>query len=579
MKRTEHLIMIFKAAIIAAVTLLSTMYIPQSFLFYRQSGLFYTLLFIMSWTISIAALCTLSLLKNSVGKTVSVLILGFFMCTADLHYAILGDSLTIEALSNLWSEKGFIGDAFLSFGHLGIKPLIRLTLYLAASFFPVQQKNKFLSGWKTAVCAVTAVAMLAVFTHKPDGIGVEGLPGQFAIPTFGISLIELSIKHKKTRRSPVTIPVRNTDTIDNVIIIVDESIAGDFIDLNVKRNVTPFLLSQNSRIVNYGIALASYNRSNGSNSLLRMGENPEQFKTHDGSKLFNNPLIWQYALDAGYTTTYIDAQVCDKYQNYMDDDERRFIRNLIWIPRNDPSARLYSDIHGAKKIRDIIAGGGKNFIYMNKSGVHFHYENRYPENQRFFNPTLSIAEAENGLTSEDKPRLENSYKNAARWSVDEFFRTLLAGLDLRRTIIIYTSDHGQNLLDDGKAVSHNRRKNAIPQEAIVPLLVITDNQKYKTLFASAAKQNFNRTSHFQIFPTALDLFGYDKKMITAEYTATLFDKAPEIGGFYTGNIKFGYHRQTPVPGDLTRYIRKEEAKEDTQSGTAHRGEKEKSSVN
>src|SRR5262249_38085823 len=38
------------------------------------------------------------------------------------------------------------------------------------------------------------------------------------------------------------------------------------------------------------------------------------------------------------------------------------------------------------------------------------------------------------------------YPNAIAWSVDEFFRNLLPAVDLSKTLIIYTSDHGQSLL-------------------------------------------------------------------------------------------------------------------------------------
>ena len=53
------------------------------------------------------------------------------------------------------------------------------------------------------------------------------------------------------------------------------------------------------------------------------------------------------------------------------------------------------------------------------------------------------------------------YSNAIAWSVDEFFRNLLPAVDLHKTLIVYTSDHGQSLLPG--------RIHALQHDADVPL--------------------------------------------------------------------------------------------------------------
>ncbi|MCI5210887.1 MAG: hypothetical protein D3910_19350, partial [Candidatus Electrothrix sp. ATG2] len=76
------------------------------------------------------------------------------------------------------------------------------------------------------------------------------------------------------------------------------------------------------------------------------------------------------------------------------------------------------------------------------------------------------------------------------------------------SIIIYTSDHGQSLLDQGAKLSHCSQKDVSPYEGLVPLFVLTDNQQWKKIFDEAAIKNKNKASHFNIVPTILDIFGY-----------------------------------------------------------------------
>jgi glucan phosphoethanolaminetransferase (alkaline phosphatase superfamily) len=145
-------------------------------------------------------------------------------------------------------------------------------------------------------------------------------------------------------------------------------------------------------------------------------------------------------------------------------------------------------------------------------------------------------------TIEDRERLVNTYQNAIHWSVDHFFETLLAEIDLSDSVLIYTSDHGQNLLDDGNPTTHCRRIEANLYEAVVPLLVWTGDEELRQEFIRAAHMNSGRASHFEIFPAVLELFGYDPQLVKRRYHQGLFEKIDEPLGFTSGPImgRFGW---------------------------------------
>lgn len=177
----------------------------------------------------------------------------------------------------------------------------------------------------------------------------------------------------------------------------------------------------------------------------------------------------------------------------------------------------------------ILARPEPHFIYANKNGAHFPYDDSYPKSEKEFRPTMSDGNQATALK-----RKVNSYKNAVLWSVDKFFNKFLGAIDLNQVAIIYTSDHGQNL-DPGKS-THCSTTNPDPREGLVPMMTITRNQALKERFQAGARLNFNRSNHFAIFPTLLDMFGYDHSILNKDYGASLFAKIKNKPSFTAGDV-------------------------------------------
>ena len=112
-------------------------------------------------------------------------------------------------------------------------------------------------------------------------------------------------------------------------------------------------------------------------------------------------------------------------------------------------------------------------------------------------------------------------------------------MDLKHTLIIYTSDHGQNLLDDGTTRTHCGLTDPDIHEALVPLLVFNDTPSLRPRLVEAAALNRNRSSHFQIFPTILEVLGFASQRTKEKYFSSLFESTAGLPGFTYGAI-FGY---------------------------------------
>lgn len=529
--------------------IMSTHQITESFNYYFDQGILPLLGYLSIWLMTFTALGVVSLADSKSVRIIWGLFFILFSFTLDLHYSVLHESLSMDSFMALWKEKAEAPEAIRQYFNLGIGPLLRAVLTMVCVCMPASK----IKGIKASLVAMICICLVSVqslaLLVKPKGIGFDGIPGHLSASGILLSFIYLDITTRNPERDPVSLPLAGYPEIKNIILIVDESIRGDFIDLNKKQDTTPFLLANKKRIINFGLAVAGTNNSAGTNSFLRMGAVQDSLLNRDVRTLFKDTLIWQYAHNASVKTAFIDCQREGVLQNYMTETEKSYIDYFIQIPRDNAYSMDHNAVPEIKKL--IQMEHGPLFIYINKNGTHFHYEKRYPSDKKFFTPTLEL-----NNTVSDRKRLVNSYKNSIRWTVDDFFSLLLKDLPMSETLIIYTSDHGQNLMDDGTTVTHFRFKNAIPQEVIVPLFILTDNREVKKMFQKGAVYNFNRASHFYIFPTILTLFGYDHSSVVEKYQPTLMDRGNTDPVFFTGNARYGRLRSYSIPYPLTYYTEK-----------------------
>jgi hypothetical protein len=106
------------------------------------------LYFILIWILSLFAVIGFAFKKNSLSKIIIVMLLGISGFALDLHYTIMGDCLTVESMSFLWSEKGYTSEALTMYWQLGLWPLIRFIAFLLASFVSIEYDFKVFSGLK-----------------------------------------------------------------------------------------------------------------------------------------------------------------------------------------------------------------------------------------------------------------------------------------------------------------------------------------------------------------------------------------------------------------------------------------------
>jgi glucan phosphoethanolaminetransferase (alkaline phosphatase superfamily) len=332
---------------------------------------------------------------------------------------------------------------------------------------------------------------------------------------------------------------------DKIVIIMDESVRGDSLSLNgATLDTTPFLKSAN-HLINFGVATSGANCSSVSRAIFRFGMRQSDLpnKWREG---LSRPTIWQLAHRAGYKTVHINAwsnPLLQRISGLSPAEEAQVDSNVTMLE----NPKYLRDHRLVESLLAVLKDEGPAFIYVDKFGIHFPYSDKYPPNFHAFPDPVasepsnlkqgSLAAFLQGFMPPSGKDFSASeivhYPNAIAWSVDDFFRKLLPGLDLSKTLILYTSDHGQSLLPAHP--SHCSWAPTVPEgEAYVPLFAATALPEFEQRLKRGAAAGFNRFSHFEIFPTLLLAMGYDPDWIKRVYGPTLEDSPSPSRTFMVG---------------------------------------------
>ena len=421
----------------------------------------------------------------------------------------------------------FFREAVENFG-LALLPvlLVFIPLTLIAEWLPSIFRLG-LPRWLYSV-PLSAVVLTILGVQYSDGL-FDRYPSFFRVPS--VFLFAGLSRVYDGERSAVTYSGTIQPQVDKIVLIVDESIRADILGINgYRQTTTPYLRTVDTGIVNFGVAASSSNCSDYSNLILRSGVRRQSIPDHDQITL-KTPTIWQYAKNAGFHTVYVDAQTPEGqtgYQNFMNQRETRFIDEIVTVRQE---VAYESDRVALEELTDHLKRPGKTFLMLNKYGMHFPYFRSYPTEYEFFTPALGPGEP-----MDDREKSLNSFMNGVRWSVDDWFKSLLSESgEFEPYVIVYTSDHGQNIVDDGTLGTHCRPR-ATRFEGMVPMIVFSNDTTILDRFETIQQASYDRTSHFQVFPTLISLAGYREPWVRSHYGASLSERPDSSPQFFVGDL-------------------------------------------
>ncbi|MEW4924502.1 sulfatase-like hydrolase/transferase [Algibacter sp. 2305UL17-15] len=452
----------------------------------------------------------------------------FFICVVafDSYQRIMLEPFDYNAYINMIDAAGAAGEAFQQYTKsylisIGFGLLLLLGIILKPNKWTV---NKL---YLKAVPAVSFILFTYLIFYK-GGSGALGLPSFYTPLSYSsLVLYELSQDDFGTRED-ISIDRENVEIGHDIIFILDESVVANYLDINNSNGVNTSLNKaySNLDIINYGYAASIANCSNPSNLTLRYGGTRERYK----KIIYSKPSIWQYAQNAGLKTVYIDAQrTGGELQNGMTTTEQKNIDEFIQFDNISIQNR---DQEVANVLTDLINNDTHEFVFINKIGLHFPIHDKYPDEFLKYKPALPRGKwldvADTGLRTgfngspEEWVQYRNSYRNTLEWNVGEFFTKILNNADLNKSVIIYTSDHGQDL-HERKNPGINTHCSADPtmEEGLVPLVIIQGENLNTLNWEKTINDNKDKSSHYNIFPTLLKIMKYDSVEVAKVYGNSL----------------------------------------------------------
>ncbi len=538
-RRLNVLLAVLQLALVCALVAVTNTEVPARVALLLKQGRMGTLATTaIIWVIALTCVAVVVLEKQARPRLFWAAVIGLSGTVAWGFQRAAHLELSVFDILGFWEARHEAGNAAALYGEA-----IKLACVLMVSSFIVYGLPFISRQWGIqrfgiirAVLPILPIALIAGVVFQKGGNGHFAMPKQFS----QVSLAALAggklVMHPAVARTDVTIKSEMPKAAQHILYLVDESLRPDYVSMLPGNNVTPNFASFASQMVNYGPAASGAICSNYANALLRFMPT----RADIGTGIATNPTIWQYAKAAGFRTVYIDAQAHaieneTRLQNFMTPVERK------WIDEFYPLANASSK-EADRALLDVVvkefAKPGPVFIYANKQGMHFPYDQNYYTELGPFHPE------QKEVGSIEINSMLNSYRNAVDWNVDKFFADFAKRVSMKDLAMVYTSDHGQYFAP-GEA-THCKSSDSHPQMAYVPLFAYVDSVAGMNELAGGAAQSRGRANHFQIAPTMLHWMGFAEHDIAAHYPETLYtgtklDPAYTLGdifGLFSSNVEW-----------------------------------------
>ena len=160
----------------------------------------------------------------------------------------------------------------------------------------------------------------------------------------------------------------------------------------------------------------------------------------------------------------------------------------------------------------------KKFIIVHSIGSHYRYNLRYPKEFTKYKPVMdgSINVADNGIAHKEK--YINSYDNSILFT-DYFLSEIIGKLknNKEQTVMMYLSDHGENLYDDKRELFLHGTATPSKYELEIPMFFWHSDNYDKNVVNRLNEVKEKKLSSEVVFHTLSNLGGFKTKLHNLKY--------------------------------------------------------------
>lgn len=233
-------------------------------------------------------------------------------------------------------------------------------------------------------------------------------------------------------------PAEAADDSITVVVVIGESLRADHLGLNgYGRDTTP-LLSADTGIVSLPrIYTSEYYTHTSVPRILTRADSVHPLRAYDEQSFIS------LFKKAGFRTAWLSNQ--DQVRTYA-----YFMHEADTLVQCNAHRNLYSygkwlDTDMLGDYAAILGGdGAKKLLLLHAIGSHWWYRSHYPDSLAVFQP-----EIDSRVVSElSREQMVNSYDNTIL-ATDDFLSKLIEPLRDKNAVLIYVSDHGEALGENG----------------------------------------------------------------------------------------------------------------------------------
>ncbi|MHA4868111.1 phosphoethanolamine transferase [Duganella sp. PWIR1] len=279
-----------------------------------------------------------------------------------------------------------------------------------------------------------------------------------------------------------------------VVLVIGESLRADHLGINgYARNTTPQLTALGDELLSFPDVAATANWTH------QAVPGIVSWRADAGANRASLPHTFA---EAGFRTAWLSNQEPIPYSRSLDVVEHATSAQDTHLRTDDNLLPLFTSF--------VRQAGPRQFVVLHMIGSHIPYEERYTAASRIYTPTLRDLGVEQPL-AQHKQAAINSYDNTVI-ETDRFLARVIAVLraERRPAILLFTSDHGENLFDDERGLFMHAQTGPTRHDIHVPLLAWM-NEAYRVAHPAvmqALRANHQKKiSHVDIFPSLLEAGG------------------------------------------------------------------------
>lgn len=348
-----------------------------------------------------------------------------------------------------------------------------------------------------------------------------------------------------------------------VMVVGETARTHNFSLYGYPRNTNP-LLSKTPGIKAFPNVTTQSNTTHKSVPMLLSAASAEDFE-----RLFHEKGILAAFKEAGFHTVFISNQLPNhSFIDFLGEqaDEHYFLKKEDASQGNHYDEDLLQKLDEILPLADASSSAHyhyryrKLFVVLHSYGSHFNYQERYPRSFAYFKPD-SRSEAK----PENRRDLLNAYDNTIRYT-DYILHGIIERLqkwegvqtktdgvyDQPTSAMLYTSDHGENIFDDGRCLFLHAAPKASDYELHVPFIIWTSDgfsKQYPDILKALGENRPKQVqSSLSAFHTMLGIGGIQTRYRLDEYSVA-------SGKYHPTKLLYLDDHDEAIPQEDAKFLR------------------------